>query len=100
MRGFSGAALGINDVTLNDLRRHALRELLIDLSRPGLCLNLGAGASHGVIPMTPRQIAELARELAEAKGNYSALTGTYLDQIQHPEVMFLTDMLRRVERGA
>jgi hypothetical protein len=100
MKGFIGATGWVNDVTLCDPRRNDLRQLLVDLSRPGLCIVLGAGASHGVIPITPRQIAELARELIDARGNRSALPGTYLDQIENPQVMFLVDMLRQVDRGA
>jgi hypothetical protein len=100
MRGFFGATGRINNVTLDDPRRKDLRELFIDLSRPGLCIVLGAGSSHGVIPITPRQIAELARELIDARDNRSDLPGTYLDQIENPQVMFLVNMLRQVDRGA
>lgn len=98
MNNQSGVTGSIADVTLKDDRRHNLRELLLDLSRPGLCLVLGAGASYGVIPMSIDQIATIAREIIDAGGDYTRLPGTYLDQLEHPGVRFLTDILRRTSR--
>jgi len=98
MRNRTGAIGSVGDVTLKESRRHNLRELLFDLSRPRLCLILGAGASHGVMPMSIDQIANLAREIIDASGDYSRLPGTYLDQLSHPGVIFLTDILRRTSR--
>lgn len=98
MRNRSGATGSIADVTLKEYRRLNLRQLLIDLARPGLCLILGAGASHGVIPMSVEQIATLAREIIDARGDYFRLPGTYLDQLSHPGVRFLTDILQRTRR--
>jgi hypothetical protein len=98
MRNRSGATGATTDVTLHDPRRHNLRELLIDLARPGLCLVVGGGASHGVVPMTVDQIARLAREIIDASGEYWRLPGKYLDQLQHPAVRYLTDILVRTSR--
>lgn len=38
-------------VTIRDPRVANMRELLLDLSRPGVCIVLGAGASHGLVPL-------------------------------------------------
>ena len=93
MRGRSGAAQRNTAVTVTDRRRHNLRALLLDLSRPGLCLVIGSGASHGVVPMSRDQIATLAREVIDASGQYWRLPGTYQDQLQDPAVRYLTDVL-------
>ena len=98
MRNRSGVTGIITDVTLQDPRRHNLRELLVDFARPGLCLVIGAGASHGVIPMSREQIATLAREIIDASGQYWRLPGKYLDQLAHPAVRYLTDILLRTSR--
>jgi hypothetical protein len=95
MRTRSGATRWNTAVTLPDPRRHNLRELLFDLSRPGLCLVIGSGASRGVVPMSRDQIAALAREVIDASGQYWRLPGTYLDQLQDPAVRYLTDVLVR-----
>lgn len=100
MRGVAGATGTYGDVLLKDFRRNPLRELLLDLSKPGLCLVLGAGASYGQVPMTPQQMADVARECIEAEGKYSSMPGRYLDYLEHPEVRFVTDLLRRADRGA
>jgi hypothetical protein len=97
MRGYAGATGKFNDVTLKDLRRHHLRWLLYDLSRPGLCLNLGAGASHGLVPISPRDIAALAREILEANRDYAKLPSRYLNELQNPEVRYLTNLLLQVD---
>jgi hypothetical protein len=61
-RGWSGAILLLDGrlragpVTLRDERVADLHELLKDLSQPGLCLVLGAGASYGVVPMSRKEI--------------------------------------------
>lgn len=98
MRGSAGASQRNTDVTVGDPRRHNLRELLLDFSRPGLCLVLGSGASHGVVPMSRDQIAAIAREVIDASGQYWRLPGTYQDQLQDPSVRYLTDVLVRTSR--
>jgi hypothetical protein len=106
MRGFSGAILRderivVGPVSLDERRGDGLRDLLVDLARPGLCLVLGAGASHGVIPMSIRAITELARELLEADGMVNRLPRRLQHQVEdHPECLFLTDLFRAAPRGA
>jgi hypothetical protein len=100
VRGRTGVNGTHNDVTLQDFRRHNLRELLMDFSLPGLCIVLGAGASYGVIPMSPAEMAQLARDLLEANGNRSVLPARSQEQLQHPAVVFITNLLRHADRGA
>lgn len=106
MRGFSGAVLiqgvlRVGAVTLRDPRPDTLRELLMDFSRPGLCIVLGAGGSHGIVPMTRREIAELARELLQAGGNSSILPARYRRELlDHPEAAFVAELLRSAPREA
>ena len=100
MRGFAGGTGTFGDVLLKDFRREPLRELLLDLSKPGLCLVLGAGASYGHVPMTAQQMADVARECIESENKYSSMPGRYLDYLEHPEVRFVTNLLRQADRGA
>src|SRR5450759_959267 len=93
----------VGDVTLVDPRLQNLRELLIDLSRPGVCIVLGAGASHGIVPLAPRTIAELALEIirAQAKGAVPILT---LEQRsiadEAPELLYLIPKPRELPLSA
>ena len=98
MKNRSGTTGIITDVTLQDSRRHNLRELFVDFARPGLCLVIGAGASHGVMPMSVEQIATLAREIIDASGQYWRLPGKYLDQLEHSGVRYLTEILLHTSR--
>jgi hypothetical protein len=51
--------------------------------------------------MTKREIAELARELLQAGGNYSIIPQHFQRQVaEHPEVIFVTDLLRSAPREA
>ncbi|MGH9420865.1 MAG: hypothetical protein ACRD3J_12890 [Thermoanaerobaculia bacterium] len=49
-------------------------------------------------PISADQIATLAREIIDASGEYWRLPGTYLDQLQHPAVRYLTEILLRTSR--
>lgn len=106
-RGWSGAILTsdggvrVGPVTLRDDRITDLRELLLDLSSPGLCLVLGAGASYGVVPMSRKDIAALARELIAAGGNYRLLPERQQRHLaENPEVLALTNLLREIPPDA
>jgi hypothetical protein len=50
--------------------------------------------------MTPQQMADLARECIEAQGKHSMMPGRYLDYLEYPEVRFVTDLLRSIDREA
>jgi hypothetical protein len=108
MRGFSGAVLlvdgsvRVGPVTLAQPQRAGnLRELLLDLSRPGLCLVLGAGASAGVVPMTRRAMAELVREVLDAGRDVSRLAPRLIRQVtDHPEVIFVAELMQNAPRDA
>lgn len=88
-------------VTLDECRVDDLRRLLVALATPGLCLVLGAGASHGVVPMTRQDITDLARELLEAGGNLALLPRRLRDQVtDHPDSLFMAELLRAAPRDA
>jgi hypothetical protein len=64
-------------------------------------LVLGAGASHGVIPITRRDITALARELLEAGGDLSRVPPRYRHQVDdNPDALFLVELLRDAPRDA
>jgi hypothetical protein len=99
-RGWSGAVLRPNGqtwvgpVAIRDARVGVLRELLIDLSTPGLCLVVGAGASHGVVPMSRGEIAAAAWEIIQAQGRLSVLRPTEREVLTgSPELRALVNLL-------
>jgi hypothetical protein len=106
MRGFSGAVcrgdrLIVGPVTLDERRVDSLRDLLVALATPGLCLVMGAGASYGIVPMTRRDITDLARELLDAGGNLTLLPRRLRNQVvDHPDSLFLAELLRAAPRDA
>lgn len=106
-RGWSGAILRPNGtifvgpVTLPDSRVANLRELVLDLALPGLCIILGAGASHGVVPITPKEIANHAWKMLQSQSNFLALSSTERETLgKHPEILYLRDVLENVPAGA
>jgi hypothetical protein len=63
-------------------------------------LVLGAGATHGVIPMTIRDITDLAREILDAEGNVTRLPRHLQQQFEdHPECVALLNLLHAAPRG-
>jgi hypothetical protein len=106
-RGHSGAILlpngsiFVGPVTLPDRRVNHLRELLRDLASPGLCLVLGAGASHGLIPITQKEIANIAARMLQQQSNFPALSENEKKLVNdHPEVLYLSQLLKNVQPGA
>ena len=100
MRGKSGAILGpdgrvvVGDVSIADERVTNLRELLADLSRPRLCLVLGAGASYGVIPISAKEIAALLWERLQAQASAHPLPIIRSQPLEHhPELIAVTELL-------
>jgi hypothetical protein len=88
-------------VTIPDVRAPNLRELLLDLALPGLCIVLGAGASYGVVPVTRKEIAEIAWKMLQSQSNFQVLTTAEHQRLaEHPEVSFLTKLLREVPHDA
>ena len=99
----SDGSIFVGDVALVDPRLQNLRELLIDLSHPGICIVLGAGASYGLVPLSPRTLAELALEIirAQAKGAVPALTSERRRIAdESPEIQFLVPLLREMPLSA
>lgn len=97
--GHGGAILRVDgnyygpDVTPADERAYRLGMLLDDLSRPGLCLILGAGASYGVVPMTVEGFRNAARELREANGAVDKLPAYYQEMFANSTTRWVADLL-------
>src|SRR5437870_4950225 len=99
-RGWSGSRVR-GPVVLPDMRVGAMRELLLDLSRSGVCVVLGAGASHGVVPMTAKQITGIAWKMVQAQGSFQALSSEERRQLaRHPEKAYLTSLLQSMPTGS
>jgi hypothetical protein len=97
-RAWSGS--GKRPVTFSEHRARNLRELFLALSSPGCCIVLGAGASYGVVPMRPDEIARLAIKLLRASGSFQALSTEEQDQAKTPEVLYLVSILQPIQSGA
>lgn len=94
MRGRSGwTGSKCPSVTLSDLRGTNLGRLLLDFSRSGLCIVLGAGASHGVIPISKDAITAAVREHREAKGNLEKLPQSMQDILTDPALQWVMDQV-------
>lgn len=94
MRNFSGwTSAKCASVTLDDRRAAPLTRLLEDLARPGLCLMLGAGASHGVVPISKAAVMEAVRDLHEAKGNVKVLPAREQALLADPMVNWVVSQL-------
>ncbi len=106
-RGWSGASVRpdgsvlVGPVTIPDPRVGLIRELLLDLSRPSVCLVLGAGASYGVVPMTAKEISAIAWKMLQARGSAEVLSSEERKQLAyHAEVKFLTGLLQSMPTGS
>jgi hypothetical protein len=106
VRGWCGASGGNGrffavPVTIPHSRLEVTRELLLDLSRPGTCIVLGAGASHGVVPIAPKEITAAASKMLQAQGSFRALSSDERKLLScHPEIKYLTDLLQRIPTGS
>jgi hypothetical protein len=99
-RGRSGAierqagGIILGPVTIADRRVEPLRQFLVDLSRPGLCIVLGAGASWRVVPATPTEITNRAWKLLQSQRSFLVLSQEDQRMLAaHPEVGYLKHVL-------
>lgn len=87
--------LWVGAVHLSESRIANVRELLTDLGRPGLCLILGAGASHGIVPMSRKEMAAVAWEVVRAQGNFNAIPVRQRQQLEaYPDLVVLIQLLK------
>jgi hypothetical protein len=106
-RGWSGAIVRPNGrifvgpVLLPDRRAQGLRDLLVDLSHPNVCIVLGAGASHGVVPITPKEVTAIAWKILQASRSVPVLSvEEHATFARFPEVRFLAKALQSMPTGS
>jgi hypothetical protein len=91
----SDGSLWVGPVHLADARIADARELLKDLGTPGVCLVLGAGASHGLVPLSRKDIAAVAWEVIRRQGNFNTIPIRHRQQLEeYPELASLVDLLK------
>ena len=91
---------GPSEVTVAEHRARNLRHLLLAFASPGCCIVLGAGASHGVVPITGRAIAALALKMLRAQRSIPVLSRHEKRMAQTSEVMCLVQVLHQVPTSA